>query len=86
VQTNGKKILVSYYQWAKPRTVKYLIVVANIGRETSEAKLKIDKAALGLEGRTIQFKDLWNDKKLTADEVKSLSLKGNHLALIGILP
>jgi hypothetical protein len=68
-------VKVSSYSWSEAMPYKTLLVIGNCGRKPQAA---------GLELPAGDYTDLWNDRKISAAELKILSIPGNHFLLIGI--
>jgi len=82
VKSDSEKILISWYEWSKPSPWDRLLVVGNIGRAEKKVDLKLDLKRLGLAGKKLSFRELWEGKNL--DSLDSLSVKPNSFLLIGI--
>ena len=48
------------------------------------AKHSLNLKELGLEGKTPEMKELWSNRKISAGELNSHIIPGNHFLLIGI--
>jgi Concanavalin A-like lectin/glucanases superfamily/Carbohydrate family 9 binding domain-like len=77
------KVLVSVYRWKTPAPYRVVLAVSNMGRKVEPAALTLDAKRLGI-GSKVEYFDLWNDKPLTVEALKTTQIKGNHFMLIGI--
>ncbi len=77
-------VYASYYTWddaAAP--YKSMVVAVNLSRETRPAGLILDPKRFNPAPGT-KYKELWSGRELSADELKSTPIEGNHFLLIGI--
>ena len=87
ITTNAPRVYASWYKWSEGSKAPYIrvIIVGNLDRIRQKFCLTIDRKALGIEGKTIQFVDLWNDNKpLSEQDLKNLTLDAAHFMVIGI--
>lgn len=85
VSSDSPKVLCGWYEWDEPMPYLRMLVVSNLGREDQPAALKLDKAALRIAGKAVEYIDLWNDDSIIAEEdLAELTVGGNNFLLIGI--
>ena len=85
VKTSDPRVYASYYILKGKTPYKRFIIVSNFAREPKAAGLVIDWSKFGV-GPEAEFTDLWNDKPLTPEELKTTMIPGNHFLLIGVKP
>ncbi len=78
VRSNSKGVYASWYELPAGAPYKYLIVAANLGR--TEQPLGIVHEFKGVS----QYHELWNNRDLSPENLKTAPLQGNHFMLIGI--
>ncbi|MBQ7207740.1 MAG: hypothetical protein IJS01_08090 [Lentisphaeria bacterium] len=85
ITSKTPRVYASWYAWADGAgPYKRVIAVGNLSRETQKAALEIDFKALGVDPAGARFFDLWNDRELSLDELKGLTIGGGSFALVGI--
>ena len=80
----SEKVYVSWYELEAPSEYSRLLVIGNLGRSPQKAALALNLKELGLEGKTPEMKELWSNRKISAGELNSHIIPGNHFLLIGI--
>ena len=75
-------VKVSWYSWEKPSPWKYLLIAGNL--TLRERKAELDLSRLPLPPETCRFMDLWENRELSFDEVRALTVRPNNFRLIGI--
>ena len=75
VKSTSKDIRVSSYSWSTPMPYKTLLAVGNFSRKALPAGLELPEG---------DYTELWNNRKITAEELKTITIPGNHFLLIGI--
>ena len=80
----SEKVYVSWYEQEAPSEYSRLLVIGNLGRSPQKAALALNLKELGLEGKTPEMKELWSNRKISAGELNSHIIPGNHFLLIGI--
>ena len=73
---------VSWYSWEKPSPWKYLLIAGNL--TLREQKAELDLSRLPLPPETCRFMDLWENRELSFEEVRALTVRPNNFRLIGI--
>ncbi|MCI5778993.1 MAG: DUF6067 family protein [Lentisphaeria bacterium] len=85
VKTSDPRVYASYYILKGKTPYKRFIIVSNFARGPKPAGLKIDWDKFGL-GPDAEFVGLWDQKPLTAEELQTKTIPGNHFLLIGVKP
>lgn len=80
----SEKVYVSWYELEAPSEYSRLLVIGNLGRSPQKAALALNLKELGLEEKTPEMKELWSNRKISAGELNSHIIPGNHFLLIGI--
>lgn len=80
----SEKVYVSWYELEALSEYSRLLVIGNLGRSPQKAALALNLKELGLEGKTPEMKELWSNRKISAGELNSHIIPGNHFLLIGI--
>ena len=78
VKSDSKDVYASWYELPAGAPYKYLIIAANMGR--TEQPLMLTHKFNGIS----QYHDLWNDRVLSGNDLKSTPVKSNHFLIIGI--
>ena len=73
---------VSWYSWEKPSPWKYLLIAGNL--TLREQKAELDLTRLLHSPEAWRFRDLWENRELSWDEVRALTVRPNNFRLIGI--
>ena len=82
IRSKSPKVLVSWYEWSKPSPYSRLLVISNLGRKEQPAALQLDLKKLGIEGKKLAFRNLWDGKAI--ENLNDLKVAGNNFLLIGI--
>ena len=85
MKTSDPRVYASYYILKGKTPYRRFIIVSNFAREPKPAGLKIHWSKFGI-GPEAEFTDLWNNKPLTAEELRTATIPGNHFLLIGVKP
>ena len=84
VKSTSPNVFCGWFKWEKGKGPwQRVLVVSNFSRKEVKANLVIDWKKLGVAPAKT-FRDLWNDKDMTAEELKNATIKGAHFMMIGI--
>lgn len=83
VKSASPKVYCGWYEWQTANPYRRVLIVSNFNRTPVPAALEIDWKELGVEPPA-QFRDLWNNRGLSADELSKTIIPGAHFMLIGI--
>ena len=84
VKSTTPNVFCGWFKWEKGKGPwQRVLVVSNFSRNEVKANLVIDWKKLGIAPAKT-FRDLWNEKDMTAEELKNATIKGAHFMMIGI--
>ena len=61
-----------------------MIIIGNLNRKAKTFKVTIDRKSLGIEGKKVQFTDLWNNRLISEREFDKMTLEAARFIAIGI--
>jgi hypothetical protein len=84
VKSDSKNVLVSYYRWAEKAPFSALIIAGNISREEKPSALSLDRNPPGFNGAGLKFTDLWENKELSEEDLKTAKIAPGGFLMIGV--
>ena len=84
--TSEPRVYASWYRWRKHSSAPYsrVIIIGNLNRTARSFRLNIDRKAFGIEGKNVQFYDLWNNQPIPEQQLQKLSLDAAHFMVLGV--
>ena len=83
IKSASPRIYASWYK-LDHKEYSHLIIVGNMGRKNNPAALTVDWKKMGLDGKKIVLKELWDNKDLPLSALTSAIVPENHFLLIGV--
>ena len=83
VKSASPQVYCGWFEWKDGHPYRRVLIVSNFNRHEVKAALEIDWKKMGIDPVT-QFRDLWNDKDISIEELEQLSIPGAHFLMLGI--
>jgi len=84
VKSPAPKVYCGWFKWEPGKgPYRRVLIVSNFSRDPVKPRLQLDWKKLGVEPVTT-FRDLWNDRELSASELADTVIPGAHFMMIGI--
>ena len=85
LSSTSPRTYASWYRWKNPDApYKVMIAAGNFTRNRQKVGLKVNFEKMGIDVSKATFRDLWNNKAITLEELEQFELEGGTFMLIGV--